>query len=233
MAAERQEVAVQVLHVHRKVGSALSGINQHRRSDLARLSREFLDRVQYPNAVGHVDDGQQLRARRYEFVNTRHIEALVVFQHRHDAQFRALVRGHLLPGNQVGVVLIRCYDNLVAFADVLLCPCVSYQIQRLRCVARPDYLLRMFGSYEAGNFDASVFIEFGRFLAESVYAPMHIGIGGLVVVNQRLYNLTRFLGRGSVVQIDQWLAIDLPGQYRKVFSDLLHVKHIWLPCDIG
>jgi hypothetical protein len=69
----------------------------------------------------------------------------------------------------------------------------------------------MFSADEASDLSARVFVELRSLLAEGMDSAMNIGVGGFVVVNQRLYDLTWFLGRGGVVQIDQRLAIDLPG----------------------
>ena len=55
-------------------------------------------------------------------------------------------------------------------------------------------------------------------------AAMHIGVSLAVGRGQRVQNHLRFLGRGSRIQIDQRLAIDLLIQNRELGPDRGSIK---------
>ena len=40
-------------------------------------------------------------------------------------------------------------------------------------------------------------------------------------ITHRINHLLRFLGAGGTVEVDQWFAVHLPGQYREVCPPLL------------
>ena len=130
-----------------------------------------------------------------------------------------------MPRHQVGVVLHRRDDDLVSRSDVFLRPCVGHEVDGLGCVPGPDDLLWLTGVDEFRDLHSGTFVQISRLLAKVVNAAMNVGIGILVVVHQRFNDLTRRLGSGGIVQIDQRLFIDLSGQNWKIFPNFLYVVH--------
>ena len=126
MSAQREEVAVELADAHRHVRDALGGVDEDGRAHLPRAPRQFLDRVDDADAVGHVNRRQQLQARGEELVEARHVQAVVAFEHGQDAQLRAGVPRDLLPRDEVGVVFVGGDDYLVSLADVLPRPRVRH-----------------------------------------------------------------------------------------------------------
>ena len=124
--------------------------------------------------------------------------------------------GEHLPGHQVAVVLHFGDDDAVAWPHVGPAPRVGHQIDGLRGVAGEDYAVAVWRVDERGDLVSRGFVGGGRLLAQRVYAPVDVGVVGAVELVHCLDHRPRFLGRGGVVQVGQWLAVDFAGQRREV-----------------
>ena len=65
----------------------------------------------------------------------------------------------------------------------------------------------------------AVLEQAGGLLGDGVHAPVHVGVGRLVVAVHGVDHRGRLLRRGGRVQVDQALAVDLAVQDREVLLD--------------
>ena len=101
----------------------------------------------------------------------------------------------------------------------------SHQIDGLGGAASEDDLLLRRRIDEAAHPLAGLLQQVGGLLRKVVYAAVHIGIGRIVLLTLRLHHAARFLGGGGIVEIYQWATIDLGGQYGKLGTYIVDVKH--------
>ena len=132
---------------------------------------------------------------------------------------------HLLPGNEVAVMLhSRCHD-LVAGLYVLHSPASGHEVQSLRSAPGPYDAVGGLGIDEARHLSPSLLHSVGRLHAQRVDAPVHVGVVPLVEVDETSDHRPRLLRGGRVVEIDQRHAVDPAGQYGEVLPDPCYVKH--------
>src|SRR5713226_3310620 len=217
-----QEVAVQVLHVHRHVRHALGAVQQDDGAGGMRQPGQLFNGVDGAEHVGHVADGHQLGAIGDEPPALFHIQGAVV-QHGDVLENGALLGGQQLPGDQVGVVLQLGQDVLVALPDVGPAPAVGHQVDGLRGVADEDDALATGGANERLDLIAGLFVLLGRFLGNGVDAAMDVSVVGAVVVVQRIDDRQRLLRGSGAVEVDQRLAVYLPLEDGEVGANLSDV----------
>ena len=223
VAAECQEIAVEIADVDRGVRDRLGPVDDDERASRARLGDERLRRGDRPKAVARVGDGDELRALRHgrgELVAPQ--PAVVVDVHDHEG--RADLLGELLPGHEVRVVLEHRRDDHVAGADVLAPPGVHDQIQALGGIAAEDDLAGLRRVDELGDLLAGALEERRCPLAELIDAPMDVGVVLQVDGRHRVDDLPRLLARRRVVEVDERLAVHGARQDREVRADALDVQ---------
>ena len=71
------------------------------------------------------------------------------------------------------------------------------------------------GADEAGQRRPARLEQAGGLLGDGVHAPVHVGVGRLVVVGHGVDHGDRLLRRGGRVQVDQALAVDLAVEDRE------------------
>ena len=102
---------------------------------------------------------------------------------RQVAQLEAERLGQHQPRDEVGVVLHLGEHDDVAAGQVGAAPAVGDQVERLGRVLREDDLaLGVRGADEPPDRPAGPLVERGGALGGRVDAPVHVGVGGLVVV---------------------------------------------------
>ena len=69
------------------------------------------------------------------------------------------------------------------------------------------------------DFLSSLLVSIGSFLGKCMYTPVNIAVIVGVVVGDGVNDLLRLLSGGSIIEIDEILAVDLPLQNRKIGSD--------------
>ena len=76
-------------------------------------------------------------------------------------------------------------------------------------------------------------VHVGRFDAEGVHAAVHVGVGVGIEVDQRVNDLSRLLGGGRVIEINQWSPIDLALEDREVGANAIDVQRAGLRTSNG
>ena len=104
VAAEGEEVTIDLLDIDRHVGNALRRIDDADRTNLVRALRDLLDRIDRAEDVRAVRDGNDLRPLRDQLVVIFHPQGAVV-RHPRPLQFHALVILDEEPRHVVRVVL--------------------------------------------------------------------------------------------------------------------------------
>ena len=66
-------------------------------------------------------------------------------------------------------------------------------------------------------------MQVGGLLREEMHPAMHIGVGGEIFVGNGLNHAARLLRRGSVVEVNEWTAIDVPLQNGEVLTYIFYV----------
>src|SRR5919198_1006512 len=219
-----QEVAAQRLDVHRMVGRSLGGVHDHDRALLVRPSGELLDGVDRPKRVGDEigrDDPHLSLA--CELVKRIELELAVVVDAEHPEVGTGSL-GHVLPRDEVRVVLELRDDGDVAGAKVVQAPCVGNEVQRLRRLAREDDLPRRRRVDEGGHLLAGELELRGRAFGERVDTAVHVRVRGLVERAHRVKYLTRLLRGDRRIQVRKRLAVDLLLEDRKIGSQTLRIE---------
>src|SRR5215204_5877503 len=121
------------------------------------------------------------------------------------------------------VLHLRQQDDVIG-GEMRRAPGAGDEVDRLGGVAREDDLVVTGGADEARDIITYTLVGSGRLLGERVNATMDIGIGGLVVVNERLDHLSRLLRGGGVVEIDETAPVDASRQDGKIRTDTRDIK---------
>ena len=176
---------------------------------------DLVNRVHGAERVRHVrhrDDLRALRQQRLELVEHQ----LAAIVHRRDAEPSAALLAEQLPRHDVRVVLHRRDEHFVAGPDAAAPEGVRHEIDALGAVAREDDLARARSVEERGDFLPRALVGLARHGTELVHATMHVGVVVGVVVRDRVNHAARLLRRRRIVEIDQRLAVNLPGENREV-----------------
>ena len=129
-----------------------------------------------------------------------------------------------LPGHDVGMVLHDRQDDFIACADPRRHKARGHQVERVgRALGEND----LFGARrveELAHRLTRLFIGIGRSLRQRVQSAMHIGIGVLIGIGDRVDHRPGFLGRSAVVEIDQALAVYIFLEDREVFPNSVEIE---------
>jgi hypothetical protein len=120
------------------------------------------------------------------------------------------------------VVLGLRDEYLVALLQRVLLEAARDEVERLGRAAAEDYLSRLCGVDELGDFRARALEDFGRLLTQRV-PLLDARVLVRVQLAQPLNHLSRLLARGRVVEVDERLSINLPLEYGEVFPYAYHV----------
>ena len=101
------------------------------------------------------------------------------------------------------------YDDFVALLHLALAERTGHQVNGLRSATRKHDFLRLAGVDKLAHFFAGRLVQIGSLLTQVVYTTMYIGIHVQVFVPHRIQHHQRLLRRCRIVQIHQWLAVNL------------------------
>ena len=104
MSTEYKEIAIDVLHIHTEMGSALRSIHQYRHTMLMGNARYLLDRINRAKDIAYMGDAHQLGApveHTTEFIELK----FTTLVHRDDPNGNATFCSLQLPWHDIGVML--------------------------------------------------------------------------------------------------------------------------------
>ena len=148
--------------------------------------------------------------------------SLLVERDHREARARAL--GDVLPRHEVRVVLELGDDDEVSRAEVHEPPGVGDEVQALGRIPREDDLLRRRRVDEAGHGLARALVGGGCPLGELVDTAVHVRVGRLVELPQRVEHLCRLLRRRGRVEVGERLPVDLLLEDGEVGAKLARVE---------
>jgi hypothetical protein len=172
--------------------------------------------------VAHRGDPDELHAVD-ETVEVGEVEGVVV-GHGEVAQLDAPLLLELEPRHDVRVVLHLGEEHGVALAQVRPPPRVGDEVERLGDVLREDDLFGVRGAEEPGGLGPGLLEGVGGVGGDLVDAPVHVGVGGLVVPVHGLDHLTGLLGGGGRVEVDEAVPVHLAVEDGEVGADLGDVE---------
>src|SRR5690606_15907638 len=130
--------------------------------------------------------------------------------------------GHLLPRNQVAVVLRRRQDDLVPRTQPGPGITVGHQVEGGSGAPGEDHFLFGAGSDKPAHLFPCPLVGLGRPGSQGVNPPVDVGVDLLVIPFHRLDHLKRFLGAGGAVKIYQRVAVHFLLQDGKIPSIFVH-----------
>jgi hypothetical protein len=146
----------------------------------------------------------------------------MVARQRADEEPRAPRQRELLPGDEVGVVLERRDDDLVALANVGVAPRRRHEVERLRRAAREYQAVRVGHAEELGDALACGVIAVRRPRRQRVGAAMRVRVVVLVVRPHRVEHDSRLLRRRRRIEVVQ---LRVRGQEREVGASWVSLAH--------
>ncbi len=212
MCAERQEIAVQRTHVHRRVGHALRTVQQHDGADGVRLRDHLRHRRQRAEHVGHLREGDELWLHRVEDARVGGEVQLALVGDGHVLDVGAGARRGKLPGHDVAVVLHLGQHDHVVFVEIGVGPGARDEVDGLGGVARVDDLAHAARIDEARDALARALIRGSSLLAQRIRAAMDVGVRRAREGVHGVEDLPRLLCGGGAIQKDQRLAMNLAGE---------------------
>jgi len=220
--ADRVEIATDGLHVDVEVGAGLGTVEQHRDTVSMGDLDHLVHRVDGAQGVGHVHASHQPGAFVHQGLECPEVQ-LASIAHRNDLDHRAGPFGQELPGHDVGVVLHVGEQDLVARADALS-EGVRDQVDRLGGAPGEHDLPVVVGAEEPLDATARVFEGDSGPLGQRVHPPVDVGVAPGVVVLDGVEHGAGLLGGGRVVQVHQWVAVNLLVEDGELGADRLHVE---------
>ena len=205
MGGRHKKIAIELGHIHRKMGQALAGIHQQQGPCRMGQGRNRFDRIEAAQGVAHLHQAHQfgapidLAAEILEIQFTGLGEAGM-------AQHATRTRRQQLPGHQVAVVLHHREQNLIARLEVGLAPATGHQVDGLTGIAGEHNLPGAGRTDEGRRLAPGSLKTFGGSGTQLVGAAVHVGVVVGVVVLQGLKHLEGLLAGGRVIEIDQGLA---------------------------
>jgi hypothetical protein len=218
----RVEVRVDRAQIDGHLRHRLRAIDQHHRPRIVCPLDDRGHRVDRPDDIRHVDEGDELRPARQQLIERVEIELSVV-EHRHVGEFSLAVLTEDLPRDDVRVVLHLGQHDEVAAPDVLAAPCVGDQVDRRRRVRRKDRLLRR-RAKPVGDPAPGVLVQVGRLNCERIHATMNRRPRLGVVAGHRVDHRLRRLRRRARVQVGERIPVERATQDGKFRADLLQAR---------
>ena len=217
VAGERQKIAAEFAHVEREVAGALRRINQRSDPGQPRPGAEFGGGIDRAERVRDVNEGENFHRAGEEFVKVRQIEESIG-SHRDEAQACAFAFGQELPRHEVAVMLHLGEENDVARAHMGVAPGAGHQVDALGRAAGEDDLVRRRADV-GGQAFAGTFVGSGGAVAQFVQAAVDVAVVLFVIVIEAIQNGSRLLRSGGVVEIDEWVSVDLLVKNREIPAD--------------
>ncbi|MNC55519.1 hypothetical protein D3C75_1050550 [compost metagenome] len=161
MAGESIEIAIQILHIHLHMRSALSSVHNDYRAVAVGNRSKFFNRISDPHYVGYISDRHNLSLIRDRVLGIFQRNGSVLLQ-RDEFQGCPSILGQLLPWNKVAVMLHLGNDDFVAFTHCGRAVGGSYNIQRRSRPACEDNLFGTAGMNELCHLLACTFVSICR-----------------------------------------------------------------------
>ena len=150
VAGQSQEVDLGRHDIRRQMRHGLRPIDQDQSPDLMRPSREFFDRVNRPEHVGHPRHRDQLRLASEELIEPIEIESAISSQ-RQPAKRCPAFGTDELPRNDVRMMLHLRDEHFIAGLQELAAPGARHEVDRHRRPRGEDDLLAAVGSEELSH----------------------------------------------------------------------------------
>ncbi len=142
----------------------------------------------------------------------------------HNAQHRAGLLAEHLPGHDVRVMFHRGDNDLIAGVQVGAAPTLRDEVDALGGTANEDDFARLGRAEEAAYLLTCLLVSAGGTLTQQMDGTMNVGVVVAVVVLQGVEYRLRLLRGGRVVEIDEWLTVNLLAEDRKILADVHHVE---------
>ena len=230
MPRKRVEIAIEVLHIDRKMRHALRRINTDRHAEFVRRRDHFLDRIDRPERIRHMRDGNHLCPfvqKIFVFVNDK----LTAFIQRNHTDLCTALLGRHLPRNDIRMMLHSTDDDLIALIDKLTPVRRCDQIDALGRTTNKDTFRNLAGINKSLYLFTRGFIGCCRVLRKIMYSAMNIRMFLGQIFRTAVNNHLRHLRRSRIVEIHERLSINCLRQHRKIFSDLFNVPIAHFPCS--
>ena len=169
---------------------------------------DLANRIDRAKSVRNVRDADELRFRPEQLREFLEDQLAAVVDRNH-SQLRAAVFAEKLPGHDIRMVLHVGDDHFIARMNLRAAVGLRDEVDALRGAAHEDDFGWARGVDEFLHGRARRFVFLGRLFGKMVDGAVNIGVGALVIPGNRVDHGARLLRRGSVVEIDEWLAVDL------------------------
>src|SRR6185503_10655933 len=146
--------------------------------------------------------------------------------HRDHTQPRAFFFTEHLPRDNVGVMLHRRDDDLVALADEFAAVAVHHEIDAFGGAPHEDTFANVASVDEALHLFTRTFVGSSCFLAQVMNAAMNVRVFLFDVGAAAIDDDLRYLRRGRVVEIDEWFAVDSLLQDWEVSANAFDIPRI-------
>ena len=226
VAAEDEKVAVERLHVDGEVGHALGAVHQKVGAGIVGDARHFGHGVDGAEDVAHVAAAHQSGAVGEEGVVGVEVKHAAVV-HGDDLEDDALPLAQQLPRHDVGVVLHRGEDDLIARFQKAFTEGGGHEVEAFGRPPGEDDFGRGTGVDEAPHRLACPFVQVGGALGEEVHTAVHVGVGLVVLRRHGFHHATRLLGGGGVVEVDERTVVDFASKDGEVVTIMLHDGGMW------
>ena len=150
------------------------------------------------------------------------------FSHRDHLQDNPPALCLQLPWNDVGVVFHRRDNHLIALLHAALCEAGGNEVQALRRPTGKDNLICGMCVDELPYRLTCSLMQVGCLLRQPVYTTVYVGIHIEVFLAHGIQHAERFLRGGTVVKVNQRLAVNSAGENREGIPDFVDIVHIFL-----
>ncbi len=215
VAGEAIEVAAYLLHIDRHVGNGLCAIDKHGDTMEVRNFGDLLDGIDSAQSVGHMIASHDAGMGGEKLAISLKVEDSLVAE-RDDPQGGSRTLAGQLPGYYVGVMLHARHYHLVAVPKEALAKRGGYQIDALGGATGKDNFAALAGINKLAYLAAYSLVLLGGLLGQIVCATVNIAVQGEVIIGESVDYLPWLLSGGSVVEIDQWVAVGSGIEYGEI-----------------
>ena len=119
-------------------------------------------------------------------------------------------------------------EDVIPRTDERVAPGISHRVERRRGARREDDLL-LFGRPDKGGDPLpGLLVQLRGLLRQEMHAAVNVRVQAPVEVIDRIDHLPGLLRRGSAVEVNQRLTVDLAVQDRKLLPYFLNIKHHYI-----
>ena len=221
---EYVEIGIEALHIDSKVGNALRTVYLDGNVVGVSISNSLfygVDCAQYIRCMHYADQSRTLGK---EVAKCLHVQLAALID-GDDTQFYIFTTLQQLPRNNVGVVLHRGNNHLVAIVQKCFAKGVCHKVYRLGSTACEDYLVAVLCIDKALYSFAGILVCIGSLLAQRVHTAVHIGVYATVAIGNAIDDTLRVLRCGSVVEVYEGLAVYLSTEYGELCAYGSYIQH--------